>query len=173
MKDIIRKTIVKGFSLLPAHLEFINHFIEEKGTYTSESDVVRKALEFFHDKTFPDYVYKLTPAAEQKKKKLDQEKEFISQTDDEVANSINGVQIIPDTEGKKYVVIHSMGNNTKAVPLEGFKQWASTDLGKDYLNDHYEGHKKLPLTIELLRTRHQHLVQKHNLVYPDTEPVVE
>src|ERR1017187_2228027 len=71
MKPIKRTTITTAFSFLPRHSEMIKHLVEDKGTFTSGSDVVRKALEFFHDKTYPAYIFSLTPGQEVKKAQLD------------------------------------------------------------------------------------------------------
>lgn len=116
--------IQRTFTLHPMHMEMIDNLLQNKGCI-SYSDVIRRAVEFYHEKSFPDYIYKLTPAAEQKKKKMDMEKKFEDMSDEQfVAQGIPGALVRSNAAGKQFVLIHQIANFVLAVPLEGIKKWA-------------------------------------------------
>ena len=124
-KKIKRKTITTAFSLMPRHAEIIEHFIDDKKTFTSASDVVRQALEFFHDKTYPVYIFHLNPAAKDKKEIQDQREALISMPDETFALETIKGKVVIDSAGKPFVLIHQQGNSLNLIPLEDIKEWAA------------------------------------------------
>lgn len=51
-----RKTQIVASSLTPQCIEYIDHLLEDKG-FVSKSEVMRAAITFYHDKTYPNYIY--------------------------------------------------------------------------------------------------------------------
>lgn len=116
------KLLKKLVSLHPKHVNILQHFIDD-GRATSESDVVRQALMFYHDKTYPNYIFQLSPAAKRKKKELEQEESFEAVTDGEFATkTLKGV-VVADQNGKDFVLIHQIANMVLPVPVDSVKDW--------------------------------------------------
>lgn len=119
-----QKTIQKLFSVMPKHVDILKHFIED-GRALSESDVVRQALLFFHDKTYPNYIFQLSPAGEVKKRNLDKVLKHEAIPDEEFAKSLKA-WIKPDVDGTPFAIIHQIANMCQAVPLSQLKEFAAT-----------------------------------------------
>ena len=148
---IKRKTVTTAFSIMPRHMEIIEHFIKEKQTFTSGSDVVRQALEFFHDKSFPAYIFHLTPAATEKKEKIDKKKEVEEMDDLQFATDYLKAYIYEGPDGKKYAIFHRLlDNNVFFQPVEGIKKWASDPHLKYDLGLSIEKSTAVPMTTELI-----------------------
>ena len=136
---------------MPRHMEIIEHFIKEKQTFTSGSDVVRQALEFFHDKSFPAYIFHLTPAATEKKEKIDKKKEVEEMDDLQFATDYLKAYIYEGPDGKKYAIFHRLlDNNVFFQPVEGIKKWASDPHLKYDLGLSIEKSTAVPMTTELI-----------------------
>lgn len=51
-----RKTQVVGVSLTQQSVDYVEHLLEDKG-FVSKSEVFRRAIEFYHEKTYPNYIF--------------------------------------------------------------------------------------------------------------------
>lgn len=51
-----RKTTVVGVSLTDQTIEYVEHLLEDKG-FVSKSEVFRRAIEFYHEKSYPNYIF--------------------------------------------------------------------------------------------------------------------
>jgi len=125
-KDFTRRTFSLGVSILPRHKEQIDHLIEDKGTFKSVSEVIQRAIEFFHEKTYPDYVFHMSPAAQLKAKKLKEIKEKEAVTHEELADQLKAVPVTgPD--GINYYRIRGNSNVDRCIPVDKFKDVVAND----------------------------------------------
>ncbi len=129
MDKVKRNTKVVGVSILPKHQEYIDHLMEQKA-YMSASDVHRRAIEFLHEKTFPDYIFNKSAADNKRREELTETQKIEAMSEEEYATDmVNGI-ILESTQGenkgKKFVVIHWFGNSIGAVPLVGSKDFFIT-----------------------------------------------
>jgi Arc/MetJ-type ribon-helix-helix transcriptional regulator len=134
------KLIKKLFSLHPIkHQEIINHFIEE-GRHTSESDVVRSALIFYHDKIYPNYIYHLTPAGNEKKEKLESKTKL-----DSLSPADFALQECKAIVRSDMAILYNIIANDSyfVVPLSEIKEWAEKNPA--WLNEHKQKVKKEPM----------------------------
>jgi Arc/MetJ-type ribon-helix-helix transcriptional regulator len=144
-KEIKRKTIITGISVLPKHQEYVAQLMEEKA-FMSVSDVYRRALEFLHEKTFPSYVYNKSASDILKRKKIKEVVEFENIPPEDYAKEHLNAEIITftgdffqgnppwRTPGKKgfpanftCAVLNRMGNGYWFIPLEDIKSLKETD----------------------------------------------
>lgn len=163
------KLMQKLVSIYPVHLQIIDHFIND-GRATSDSDVVRQALIFFHDKTYPNYIFKLSPAGKLKEKVLAKEEAFQSLPDEQYATETLNAVIIKNDAGKDYVMLRQLGNSAVAVPLEEIKEWA--EKNQDMVSFHLQENKsKGPIDPSKFgsNTRGE-FYAKHNITLPQREP---
>ena len=91
----------------------------------SKSDVIRQALVFYHDKVFPNYLFYLKPAAEQKKRAITERKILESMSDEDfVKKTLSEAFFVSDSKGIRFVLLHALGNDLRPVPVSGFKTWS-------------------------------------------------
>lgn len=109
-------------SIFPPHQEIIDHFLDEGKASTS--DVIRQALEYYHRKLYPDYIYRLTPAGEEKRRKLAEQEAANLVSDEEFAVQHLKSLIRTKKDGTRAVILHTIANSVKVIPLEGIKLWA-------------------------------------------------
>lgn len=149
--------------------EIIRHFVEE-GRAISDSDVVRQALNYYHDKVFPNYIFRLTPAAKKKQKELDYEDEYENQTEEDFALSI-GFHPVTTRDGAKLAFYRYLGHEPRLVPLEGLKDWAEQhdlELIQNRNEMKYE-----PVEKFFTSAWGQRFVTEQNLINPFEEPTPE
>ena len=140
MKPIKRTTITTAFSILPRHTEMIKHLIEDKGTFTSGSDVVRKALEFFHDKTYPAYIFSLTPGQEIKKAQLETVKNLDSLSPEDFATQECQALV----RGGMVILWNIIASGSYfVVPLPEIKEWAKENSA--WVSEHKQKCKSEPM----------------------------
>lgn len=108
---------------MPMHQRIIEHLMEDKSTFTSASDVIRRALEFYHDKTYPAYIFQLSPAAEDKKRKREAEEAEESISIEDYAANLGMVYHL-NREGEPFILMHQIGNMVMAIPAGEFRDWA-------------------------------------------------
>lgn len=126
MEKIKRNTIVIGVSVLPRHKEQIEHLITDKGTYKSASEVVQRAIEFYHDKLYPAYVFNETAAGKLKARKLKDLEAQASISPDQLAEELKAVPVMgPDDI--KYFRIRGNGNTDRCIPYDSFKEVVKDD----------------------------------------------
>ena len=117
-KIVKRNTVIMGVSVMPRHKELIDHLMVDKGTFKSASEVVQRAIEFFHDKTYPDYVYNKSATDVFKRKQLKAQIELETMPDEDFCNKyFAGAPILPGSEGKLYFLTHRWGNAVTASLL--------------------------------------------------------
>lgn len=127
------KLVQKIFSIHPNHIEMIDRFLEEKA-FSSGSDVVRQAISMFHDKTFPDYVYRETAAGELKRKQKEEQDAFERITDKEYCTDILKSPVLVGNEGAEWTLLHTIGQSLIALPVNGIKEYLKKH--EDILNFH-------------------------------------
>ena len=98
----------------------IEHLKADKGTFKSSSEVIQRAIEFFHDKTYPAYVYNQTPAGKIKELKLKELEAEANQTPEELVMEIKG-RIVLDSTGNKFVRLRGMANVDRLLKYEDAK----------------------------------------------------
>lgn len=136
------KIIGQSIGLTPIHIAMLDNFIVSKG-HTNYSDTVRRAIEFFHDKTFPDYVYKETEAEKIKREARETKEAMEAIPAEQFAIETLKANIEADGNGTKYAVIHVFGNSIGAFPLSEIKEWAATHQSDVEL--HLNKLKEMPL----------------------------
>lgn len=120
-------------------MELVEHFISDKGTFTSASDVVRQALEFFHDKTYPNYIFRLSPTQQLKAQELESKKEAEALPNEQFALENLKALVLPDTTGKLFFIIYWFQSKEFAhFPLEEVKTWFLEEANKAAINKHLE-----------------------------------
>jgi Arc/MetJ-type ribon-helix-helix transcriptional regulator len=138
--NLNEKLIKKLFSLHPVkHQEIINHFIEE-GRHTSESDVVRSALIFYHDKVYPNYIYHLTPAGNEKKEKIESKARLESMSPEDFATQ-ECKALVRDGMAIMYNIVST--DSYFVIPLKEIKEWATSYPG--WLAEHKQKARKEPM----------------------------
>ena len=117
---INRKATGKMVSLFPQQLEVINHLIADKGM-GSASDVIRQALNYFHNALYPAYIFNLTPAGKIKELKLKELQAEIELTPEQIAEDIKA-RIVSDANGNKFVRVRGIANVDRLIKLSEFKE---------------------------------------------------
>jgi hypothetical protein len=97
----------------------------------SQSDVIRRAIEHFHDSSFPDYIYNKSASDLKKRQELDEKVKKETMTDEDFARDLKAVFGQLTTTGERVVIIHWFYDSLKALSLAGLK-----DLPKDVLENH-------------------------------------
>lgn len=113
------KTTKKVIFLYPPHLNFIDHFINDKGM-ASTSEVIRNALTFYHDKTYPDYIFRLSPAALEKKIKRQEKTKKEEMSNEEYAQSIKA-PVVEGPDGAKWVIVAAWHGTVRSIKLDNLK----------------------------------------------------
>ena len=151
------KTVRKIYSITQRHVDYIEHFLAEKGML-SGSDVVRQAIAYFHDKTFPDYVYRETAAGVEKKQKQEAVKSFKEMTDEQYCEQELKAPIYQNRDGIWYVVVHTIGNSLTAHKMDGIKEY----MTKNHIERDYHLKKLTETSIEeMLTTYAKGLLEKN------------
>lgn len=137
------RTIVTGFTVLPMHLDYLDHFIAEKA-YLNRSDVVRRAIEDYHERAFPDYIYKRTATDIAKREKIASEAILeslspIQFADREIGNGIH----VTATDGEEYYLIHAFANFVHPIKLVNVKE--AIEESADIIAHHKEKVKTTPV----------------------------
>lgn len=127
--DLVTKTVNLGL----VHIEIVNNFIEKKGM-VSESDVVRQALMFMHEKTFPDYVFHVSPEKMKKFEEKEEEKRMKNISDEEYCTTVLKAPIFDSPTDGRVVVLHTIANSIKVLPVKGIKDFL--DRRKDMIQLH-------------------------------------
>jgi hypothetical protein len=130
-------TIQVTLTLTSQHVDMLDLFIVRCGAM-SRSDAARQLLASAFLKRFPDYIFRLTPAGQIKAAKTEEQAALDSMTDEQYVLSpdVQG-KILTDRLGVRMVVLHSLGNSVKVVPLDGAKALLTDqDI---FLKDHRDG----------------------------------
>lgn len=107
-----RKTVMLG----KKHIQYLNHFIED-GLHSNDSDAVRAALVYYHNKIYPNYIFHLSPAAKKKQKEYEVEEQEAAITDDEFAARIKFTPVYK-TNGEKFYFFRGIGHSPQLVPAD-------------------------------------------------------
>ncbi len=156
-KPINRKTIVVGMALLPQHMEYIENLMNRKA-FMSKSDVVRRAIEFFHDATFPDYIYNKSATDKKKRTEIEQKEKKEAMTDEDFATNVLEAPIYT-TPTERIIVIHWFYNSIKALSLAGCK-----DLPLDVVENHKALNKITPILEELKKPNRSSFLKENKVI---------
>lgn len=159
---IKRNTIVTGFSIMPRHKELITHFIEDKGTFKSASEVVQRAIEFFHDKTYPDYIYNKSATDVLKREKLSTKKSLDEMSDLDYAKDVIGALVIGDK-----IIMHWFSNTIEVRPLAGCKDFFSNNT--DIVENHRAINALNPIEKEIHSPNGSQVLSRAGVVIPNEE----
>ncbi len=103
----------------------------------SDSDVIRRAVSFMYEKTFPDYIYNRSAVDVEKRKKMEQTVSIDSLSDLDYAEEFIGGGLHVDLgEGKEYYLVHTWGNFIFPIPLGDVRSYVAEDAKAiDYHSD--------------------------------------
>ena len=164
MSKLNRKGIPKMFTLYPQQNDFVNFAVENKGA-ASASEIIRWALDEYKKSHYPDYVWKLTPAATQKLKKMDeiQEAERIRNLSVEDFAKEHQVEILLDKEGNKHAFMYEFANDALRSPNP---DWMKEKLISDpeWLDVHLTKCKAKPVMEKLLENRKEY--EARGIIFP-------
>jgi Arc/MetJ-type ribon-helix-helix transcriptional regulator len=142
MRKSQEKLIRKLVSIGSKHIKIIDHFIED-GRHTSESDVIRQALIFYHDKIFPSYVFHLSPAAKMKQKEIEEIEEEANQTDEQLAAKLKFFPMEKNT-GEKVYFYRGLGRTPYVIPVDSIREWAEKPINKYEIDENYIHYNEKP-----------------------------
>jgi len=131
-------------SLYPRQVEMIDNFLEIKGI-ASASEVVRQAIIFYFDSTFPGYIWKLndkqlTEKELAQKREREQQEALVSMSpEDFTIHNCKG--LVRDGMAIFYNIIAN--ESYFVVPLKEIKEWATSYSG--WLNEHKQKANKEPM----------------------------
>lgn len=156
------KLIQRPFSIHPVkHVQILEHFISE-GRATSQSDVVRQALVYYHDKIYPNYIFHLNPTAKKKLKVMEEEAAFESVPNEVFAVETLKGMVVKSQDGIEYVLLHQIANWILCIPLEGIKEWSH--IHKADVDFHLDKIKETSLEEGIRSPVKSELLQKYNIV---------
>lgn len=118
---------------------------------------------------FPDYINKLTPAAEFKKRKLDEIKTFEQMSSEEYAQSL-GALILSSQDGTKWALFHQMGNSVKIFLADEVKTLANDESFKSFVNYHKGVLKQKSIESEINYGSYwkDHLLSEYDIVWSES-----
>lgn len=110
-------------TLYAQQADFLKFAVDNKGA-ASESEIIRWALDDYKKSHYPDYIWKLTPGQEDKKKKLEKDKTFLDASPEKYAEYIQS-PIRKNTDGYDMAFIYfSDWKKPTPVALKQLKQFA-------------------------------------------------
>lgn len=124
MPQTKRKATNKMVSLYKPHLNIIEHLLDDKGM-TSASDVIRQSLTFMHDKLYPNYIFKLSPAQRLKERQVKRIEEDEQVPDLAFAESL-GLSTFTASDGTEWAMHRGLGHQGYLTPVLGIKEWAES-----------------------------------------------
>lgn len=138
--------------------------MESKGV-GSYSEVIRQAIVFLHDKTFPDYVYRETPASQLKRSKAEQAEAWERMTDEEYVKDILQAPMFSNENGNSYAIVHTLGNSVMALKVEGIKTYMES--AQNVFDLHQQILKNTTVESKLSGNIKGSLIASHGLIFPE------
>ena len=136
-----RKTIVVGVSLTQQGVDYVEHLLEDKG-FVSKSEVFRRAIEFYHEKTYPDYIYNRSATDKIKRASLEKNNDIEELSDIDYARKylpeglyFQGYNIQTKENGQYYLIFDDQGY---------IRPWKLTNVKRFYESqkNHVNAHKE-------------------------------
>lgn len=88
----------------------------------SDSDVIRRAVSFMYEKTFPDYIYNRSAVDIEKRKKIEDNINIDSLTDTEYAERfIGGGLVAKNGSGEEFYLVHGFGNTIFPIGMKSIR----------------------------------------------------
>lgn len=139
----------KNFKITDMQQQKLDELLAQ-GSFATESDILRQALDLLHRKYSPPYLQP-TINQEEKIEKVKKEKASRAIPDEQfVEENLEGVLIYKDLNEKKWLFYRKVGNYIDAFPLEQVKDWVHK---KDFSYQwHNENEANQVMTYELWLT---------------------